>query len=230
MDLLDVGCGPGSITADLAQAVAPGRVVALDSSAEVLALARAELERRGLGSVELVTGDVAALDLPDASVDVAHAHQLLHHVPDPVAAVAEMLRVTRPGGLVAIRESDYGAFTWYPSDPRLDRWRELFLLASRANGGEPEAGRRLLAWVHAAGATAVTASSSTWCYADPRARQGWGGMWAERIQHSAIADQLLAMGAASRAELADLGDAWLDWAAHPDGWISILQGEVLIGV
>jgi hypothetical protein len=71
---------------------------------------------------------------------------------------------------------------------------------------------------------------SIWCYADPESRHEWGSMWAERITQSAIAEQLLASGLASRDELETVARAWRDWAAEPDGWISLLHGEVLIRV
>src|SRR5919112_3295210 len=90
--LLDVGCGPGTITADLATLVAPGRVTALEVTAEALDLARAEIGRRGLGTIDFVVGDVHALDFPDDTFDVVHAHQVLQHVTDPVAALREMRR------------------------------------------------------------------------------------------------------------------------------------------
>jgi hypothetical protein len=64
------------------------------------------------------------------------------------------------GGIVAARDGDYEAFIWYADDPRLDRWLELYRLAARANGGEPDAGRRLLAWAHEAGFADVTATAS----------------------------------------------------------------------
>jgi SAM-dependent methyltransferase len=230
IDLLDVGSGPGTITVDLAERVAPGRVTALEASEEALALTRAEVERRGCDTVDHVVGDVHALDLPSASFDVVHAHQVLQHLADPVAALREMIRVCRPGGLVAVRDADYAAFTWYPENPGLDRWRELYTAAARANGGEPDAGRCLLAWAHAAGATQVTASASTWCYADPASRAAWGGMWADRITGSAIAGQLLAAGLTTQEELDAVGAAWHAWAVDPDGWIMIPHGELLIRV
>jgi SAM-dependent methyltransferase len=230
MTLLDVGSGPGTITVDLARRVAPGRVTALETSADLLDLTRAEATRQGCTNIDYVTGDIQALDLPAASFDVVHAHQVLQHVPDPVAALREMIRVCRPGGVVAARDGDYGAFTWYPASPGLDRWRELYHAAAAANGGQPDAGRRLLAWAHAAGAgdEAITASSATWCYADAESRQEWGYTWADRITKSAIAGQLLTSGLATPAELEAIARAWRDWADDPDGWISILHGEILI--
>jgi SAM-dependent methyltransferase len=224
--LLDIGAGPGTITADLAARVAPGRVTALEANADALQLSRDELGRRGI-EAEFVVGDVHALDLPDESFDVVHAHQVLQHVADPVQALREMRRVCRPGGVVAARDSDYRAFAWYPQHAELDRWMELYQVAARANGGEPDAGRRLHAWARAAGFDQVTATASTWCFADADDRAYWGGMWSDRILTSALADQLLAEGRATRAELEDISAAWRAWADDPDGWISLLHGEIL---
>src|SRR6266566_2612603 len=103
LELLDVGCGPGTITVDLARLVAPGRVIGIDCAPEVLAQASAHASGRGV-SIELRVGDVYALQLPDASFDVVHAHQLLQHLSDPVRALVEMRRVLRPGGLRRVGE------------------------------------------------------------------------------------------------------------------------------
>jgi SAM-dependent methyltransferase len=226
--LLDVGSGPGTITADLARLV--GEVVAFEINDDAAALTRGELERQGVTNADVRVGDVHALDLPDDAFDVIHAHQVLQHVTDPVAALREMARVTRPGGVVAVRDSDYAAFAWYPRLPGLDRWLDLYQAAARANGGEPDAGRHLLAWAHAAGLDDVTATSSTWCFATPETRAWWGGMWAERVTGSALAGQLLREGRASESELEVVADAWRSWAADRDGWISIPHGELVVRV
>lgn len=227
-DLLDVGSGPGTITADLADLVAPGRVTAVEMTADALDLTRAEIERRGCANVDHVVGDIHQLDFPTDSFDVVHAHQVLQHVADPVQALRELIRVCRPGGVVGVRDSDYSGFTWYPALPGLDLWRGLYCEAARANGGEPDAGRHLLSWAHAAGATDVVAKSSTWCYAEPESRTAWGEMWADRITGSAIAGQLVDTGLTDRAGLESMAAAWREWAAHPDGWISILHAELVI--
>jgi hypothetical protein len=132
--------------------------------------------------------------------------------------------------VVGVRDSDYAAFAWYPELPGLDRWLSLYRDAARGNGGEPDAGRRLLAWAHAAGLEDVTATSSTWCFATPETRTWWGEMWADRVTGSALADQLVREGRASREDLREIADSWLTWAADPDGWISIAHGELVIRV
>src|SRR4051812_18183803 len=127
MRLLDVGCGPGTITADLAAIVAPGEVVALDNAAGVLDTARSTMADRDATNVTVQQADVYRLPFGDDEFDVVHAHQVLQHLTDPVAALAEMRRVCRAGGVVAARDSDYPAFTWFPEEPLMDRWLSLYL-------------------------------------------------------------------------------------------------------
>ncbi|MEU8245574.1 methyltransferase domain-containing protein [Nonomuraea sp. NPDC048916] len=224
-NLLDVGSGPGTITADLATRV--GHVTACEVTEEALALTRAELAARGTANASFAVADVHALEFADDTFDVVHAHQVLQHVGDPVRALREMRRVTKPGGLVAARDSDYSAFAWYPRLPALDEWLALYQRLARANGGEPDAGRRLLSWAQAAGFTHITPTSSTWCFATPEDRAWWGGMWADRILHSAMARQALSTGTATPATLRRISDAWLEWSGTPDGWLSILHSEIL---
>jgi ubiquinone/menaquinone biosynthesis C-methylase UbiE len=227
LNLLDVGCGPGTITADLAGLVAPGRVTALDRSPDLIDQARQTIEERGLDNVDFVLADIHDLDLPDASFDVVHAHQVLQHVADPVHALSEMGRVCVPGGVVAARDSDYAAMTWFPSVPTLDEWLALYRRIARDNGGEPEAGRMLLSWARQVGFTQVTPSASTWCFATPDSRRWWSDMWSARIVESAIADQAVAQGYATREDLAHLAQGWRAWGAADDGWFAILHGEIL---
>jgi ubiquinone/menaquinone biosynthesis C-methylase UbiE len=229
LDVLDVGCGPGTITVDLARRVAPGRVVGLDVSADPLEEARALADREGV-TVHFAVGDVYALDAEDASFDVVHAHQVLQHLTDPVAALREMARVCRPGGLLAVRDVDYAATTWWPPEPGLDRWLDLYSRVARRNGAEPDAGRRLVAWAHAAGLRDLVASASTYCYASPAERDWWGRSWAGRATGSAFADQAVAYGLTDAAGLDDVAQAWLAWAGHDDGWLGMLHGELLVRI
>jgi SAM-dependent methyltransferase len=225
--LLDVGCGPGTITADLAALVAPGRVTGMDPAEEVLPQARQAAAGLGLDTVDFATGDVHALDFADGTFDVVHAHQVLQHVADPVQALREMRRVTRPGGVVAARDADYAAFAWFPGDPALDRWLELYREVARRNGGEPDAGRRLLSWARQAGFTDVAASASVWCFATLEDRAWWTGMWAERIVASSIADQAVRSGLTTRDELTAISEAWHRLGAADDGWFMVPHGEIL---
>ncbi|WRS29935.1 methyltransferase domain-containing protein [Actinomycetaceae bacterium MB13-C1-2] len=223
--LLDIGAGPGTITADLAELVE--KVVATEIGTDELALTQKTLVQREVDNAEFVVADVHNLPFGDNTFDVVHAHQVLQHVADPVRAIAEMARVAKPGGIIAVRDSDYAGFIWWPELPDLDRWLELYRTAAKANGGEPDAGRRLLSWAHAAGMDDVAATSSTWCYSTPVERAGWGGMWADRILNSAIAKQLVDNNLATLADLQEISNAWTRWAEDADGWISIPHGEII---
>lgn len=225
--LLDIGSGPGTITADLAELISPGRVTAVEATPEAVALTREGLDDRWIANAECVMGDVHALDFPDDTFDVVHAHQVLQHVADPVQALREMRRVCRPGGFVAARDSDYSAFRWHPDIPELDDWLTLYQHVARSNGGEPNAGRHLVAWAHAAGFTDVTASASAWCFANPGRARFWGGMWAQRILHSAIATQIVDEGFGTADDLERISDAWTRWAAHPDAMFTTTLGEII---
>jgi 2-polyprenyl-3-methyl-5-hydroxy-6-metoxy-1,4-benzoquinol methylase len=229
LDVLDVGCGPGTITVDLARRVAPGRVLGLDVSAAPLAEAR-ELAARAGVPVEFAVGDAYALEAGGGSFDVVHAHQVLQHLTDPVAALREMARVCRPGGVVAVRDVDYAATTWFPADEGLDRWLALYRQVARRNEAEPDAGRRLLSWAHAAGLRDTVATTTAWCFATPAEREWWGRSWAGRATTSAFAEQAVSYGLATPDELDDIAAAWLRWAAADDGWLGMLHAELLISI
>jgi ubiquinone/menaquinone biosynthesis C-methylase UbiE len=227
--VLDVGCGPGTLTADLARRVAPGEVVGIDLVDSVVDEARAHAAGEGVTNLTFVSGDFRDAGLEAASFDVVHAHQVLQHLGEPVPALAAMARLARPGGIVAARDADYSAMTWAPDSALLDRWREVYLAVTRHNGAEPNAGRWLLRWAHAAGLTDVTYTTSTWTFATPADREWWGGLWAERIVGSSLAQQAVRYGVATPAELARIAEGWREWAAQPDGVFFVVHGELLAG-
>lgn len=223
--LLDVGAGPGSITVDFAAVVK--HVTATEIDEHALSLSRALAAERGLTNIAFSLEDVHALSFPENSFDIVHAHQVLQHVGDPVQALREMRRVKAPGGIVAARDADYAGFLCFPVMPELERWLALYRAAAKANGGEPDAGRRLLSWARAAGFEEVVATGSTWCYASPSERAWWGGMWADRIVESALARQLVDSNMATTADLHEISKAWKRWADDEDGWYLVPQGEII---
>lgn len=226
--LLDVGAGPGTITMDFAQHVA--HVTATEIGEPELALSQTLAAVQGIENVAFSIEDAHALSFSDDSFDVVHTHQVLQHVADPVQALREMRRVTKPGGLVAARDSDYAGFIWFPLVPELGEWLQLYRTAARENGGEPDAGRRLLSWARAAGFDDVSATASTWCYATPEERAWWGGMWADRMVESTLARQLVDNGLATTADLQRISLAWRTWSDAADGWYVVPHGEILARV
>ncbi len=229
MSLLDVGCGPGNLTVDLARLVAPGRVVGIDNVGSIVQRAASDAPEDS-GNVEFMVGDVYDMGFADDTFDVVHAHQVLQHVDDPVAALSEMRRVGRPGGVVAVRDAEYASMAWHPVDERLERWLALYQTIVRGNGGEPDAGRCLLRWAGTAGFVDVESSASVWRFDAPSDRSWWGSLWADRMCDSAVADQAVERGLASRTDLEEMATAWLEWAAHPDAWFTMNHGEIIARV
>lgn len=218
MRLLDLGCGPGSITIGLARYVAPAETVGIDQAEEALESARKRATDHSMSHVRFERADVYELPFGDDEFDVVYAHQLLQHLADPVAGLTEAHRVLRPGGYVAVRDSDYGTMTHYPHEPMLDVWLERYHRTARGNGGEPDAGRRLMEWVRAAGFEHLHATTSTWLFATPEDRSRWAGLWTSRR---------LRNDDRSSSEDAAIREAFHRWAEHPDGWFSFIHGEVL---
>jgi ubiquinone/menaquinone biosynthesis C-methylase UbiE len=228
--LLDVGCGPGTLTADLGRHVPQGRVTGIDVIAAVVGEAEAHAREAGVDNVAFVTGDFRDAGLERASYDVVHAHQVLQHLREPVGALAAMARLAAPGGLVAARDADYSSMTWAPENDGIRRWLDVYLAVARRNGAEPNAGRWLPRWAHAAGLANATYSTTTWTFATPGDRAYWGGQWSDRAVASSFAEQAVAYGFAKRSELEGIAGAWLEWAAEPDGVFTVVHGEILARV
>jgi len=220
--LLDVGCGPGTITAEFAERLSPGRVVGVDAAPDALAAA-AELDT----TAKFLVGDAYALPFEDDSFDIVHTHQTLQHVGDPVAMLREMARVARPGGIIAAREVDYSATTWFPLLPEIEHWLDLCRRVHRANGGEPDAGRYLASWARDAELATATFSASAWAFSTTEERAWWGGAWQERALRSSFATDALEGGHATQEELLAISEAWRDWSENERGWFTMTHSELI---
>jgi SAM-dependent methyltransferase len=227
MRLLDVGCGPGTLTVDLARRVAPGSVVGVDLSAEVIEEARQHADQQGVKNVSFSAGDFRDWGMVAGLYDVVHAHQVLQHLREPVEALAVMARLVRPGGLVAVRDSDYPAMVWAPQSDALDRWREVYLEVTRRNGAAADAGRHLLAWGRAAGLDDLVYSTSTWTFSTNEDRRWWGSLWADRSLSSSFAEQAVAYGIVTAEGLREMAEGWRAWSAAPDAVFVVVHGELL---
>jgi ubiquinone/menaquinone biosynthesis C-methylase UbiE len=220
MSILDVGCGPGSITRGLAEHVAPGPVVGVDLSRETLEAARRDAVARGLDNLQYQEGSVYALPFADAAFDVVYAHQVLQHLRERDGALREMLRVIRPGGLVAVRDVDWGTVAYWPRDPWIDRFIDVHQKAWYRNGGEPQLGRQLRALFNAAGVEELRITAAVWCYATPEETIAWGDSYADRLLSSPMGESPVAHGLASRADVEMMASAFRAWARHPDAlWV-----------
>lgn len=147
-----------------------------------------------------------------------------------VGALREMRRITKPGGIVAAREADMGSAVWFTSNSSIDEqlarfhrtWREV----ARGNGGDPHAGRQLLAWAHQAGFRDVTPSGSSWTFAGETGTAWWSRIMADRAEQSSYRDGLIKLGMSDQ-EISLMADSYRQWAKDPDAWFSLVHGEIL---
>jgi SAM-dependent methyltransferase len=216
MRLLDVGCGPGSITVGLAEHLAQGEVIGVDLSEATLAQAAAEAAARGLTNLHYQPASVYELPFEDNSFDVAYAHQVFQHLSKRREALAEVLRVVKPGGLIAIRDVDWGTAAYWPPEPLLARFLEVYQQTARVQRGEPNMGRRLRALFVEAGLTDVEVTASVWCYTTEETTTTWGDTYAERLETSTIGQLAVDSGFATRAEIEEIAAGFRVWARKPD--------------
>ena len=142
MRILDCGCGQGSITVGLAEAVAPGEVTGMDRETSQIEAARAWAKERNVANVHFEVGNIYSLPFPDASFDAAFAHTVLEHLSDPLRALQEMRRVLKPGGVIGIKDPDYATLLHEPSSPLTEEAIALYRRVSVQNGASPYYARR----------------------------------------------------------------------------------------
>ena len=230
MHILDIGCGPGTITADLAELVPQGSVIGIDLSPEVIEEARSMATKRSLKNVSFEVGDAHELGFVDHQFDVVHAHQVLQHIGDPTHALRGWQGLVKPGGILACREGDYGSSaTFHPANQDIAEFRDLYMKAARARSGEPNGGRHLVAWARAAGIdrAKITATASLWCFSSPEERAYWSKQWVGRLTQSTLRYNLINGGYATEKDVDRYIKAWREWAADEDGWTAIIHGEIL---
>lgn len=234
--VLDVGSGPGSITLEMADAVGPrGSATGLDFSDTAVGVARAAAADRGTTNANFRVADV--FDLAPGSdglrrdgYDVVHAHQVLQHLTDPVAALLRMAAMVAPGGLLSLREVDYSATTWSPDSTGLRTWLRVLRGYMACEGQDADAGSRLRSWIEAAGLPAervrISHSEQTWTTPEERAR--WGTSWHERALHSSFRDLAVRHGFLDRAGVESVARAFSDFAAAPPGHFTLRHTEAII--
>lgn len=223
--LLDVGCGPGTISVGLARAVAPGEAIAVDVASAVVEEARARGDAPP--NLRFEVADGYALPFEAGAFDAVHAHQVLQHLARPVDALREWRRVLRPGGVVGVRDADYGTMAPSPGSPELVRFYELYHAVARRNGADADAGRRLAAWITEAGFVDLEVGAEVKVFADRASIENWGYSWADRTAHSSLAEQAVTYGLATPAEIEVLSRAWRTWADSPDAFFMYTNVHVV---
>ncbi|KAJ5886380.1 UbiE/COQ5 family methyltransferase [Penicillium subrubescens] len=225
--ILDIGCGPGSISVDFARCANHGHVIGIENVPDPLDQARHLAASQGVTNVDFRLGDIHALEFPDNTFDIVHVHQVLQHIADPVKALCEMRRVVKQGGIVAARES--ASMTWYPENPGIGNWLEITQRMGKAKGGNPHPGRYIHIWAKKAGfdLANIRKSAGSWCFSTPEERQYWGVSMAERVLFSGLAKTAVEEGYATKEELERISKGWREFVEDEQAWFGLLHGELL---
>jgi len=229
--ILDIGCGPGSITLDLARYVSEGSIIGVDIESARTALEDAQKQAKdeNKNNVSFQVGDISKLEFADGSFDIVHVHQVIQHVSDPVSALKEMRRVCRVGGLVAVREA--AGMAWYPEIEEMEEMFTLYKKVAAWTGGTPGAGKQLRTLAKKAGFKSediVHHDASVWCYNTPETVATWSHAWADRIAGSSFKSNALNSGLATQADLDRLREMWLKFTRNEDAWFTILHGDIIL--
>jgi SAM-dependent methyltransferase len=201
--VIDLGCGPSGILDLLADRVGPaGRVVGVDFEPANVALAREFTAERSLANVQVIQADARRTGFRSASYDLVHARTLLVNIPDPAAVVAEMARLARPGGWVAVLEPDVGGSVCYPPHPAWDRLAQISLSARQLDGADLRIGRRLPELLRRAGLTGIGVEAKADIYPAGHPRRTIRADLARSMR-----PKILAAGIASERELDEVDQA-----------------------
>ena len=227
MALLDLGCGPGSITVGLAEWLSDGSVVGVELDGGVLEAGREQAREMGLSNVEFQVASVYELPFEDETFDAVYAHQVLQHLGQPADALTEARRVLKPGGVIGVREVDWGSAIVWPEMSEITRFLEIYHRVTARNGGDADVGRRLRALFNGAGFTDVRVGAGIWSFGTMELTKQWGESWARRVLESNIADRAVEYGIASKQELEEASAGWLRWSVEPDAYFSFSHGEAV---
>lgn len=217
MSIIDCGCGPGSITVGLAEIVAPGQVIGLDIEPRQLEAAQRLATERATPNVRFEPGSVYELPFPDATFDVAVAHFVLEHVSDPLRALREIRRVLRPGGLAAIKDPYYPAFTFRPQTTELRGFGELAEKVRKHHGASDTYAVDLRAYLLEAGFERTEAQGGLENIAgNEEAARVLPMILQNQVRERAFRDTVLEQGWATEAELDAISAAAPDLARRDD--------------
>ena len=227
MNLLDLGCGPGTITLGLAQAVAPGHVTGIDHDAQHIDAARALAAERGVTNVTFETGDALSLPFEDVTFDAAFENDLLTHLSqDAVRAAKEVYRALKPGGLFAARDVDADSVVWGHQTESIKQLDRLFIAWHQSRGSDIALGKRLPEILREAGFTATLKSVSADTKGDPNATRSHAKITLFLL-NGPFGRDILDKGWADRPTIERLKESIQEWGEHPDAFFANLHVEVI---
>ena len=221
MRVLDCGCGPGSITLGLAEAVPMGQVVGLELEPTQVEAARALAAGFDVRNVEFQVGSVYELPFPDAFFDAAFAHMVFIHLNAPVLALQELRRVLKHGGVVGLRDVDEGATVLAPASSLLEQARALELRILQHHGGDPFVGRQQRRLLREAGFGRSIGEATTYAGGSAETTQRYAGNWRARFESATHIRTAIEQGWATNELLAAMAEEITVWGGHPDAFFAM---------
>ncbi len=227
MDLLDVGCGPGTITLGLAQAVHPGHVIGIDYDAAHVDGARALAVERGVTNVTFQGGDALSLQFEDNAFDAAFENDLFTHLPqNATRAAGEVYRVLKPGGFFAARDVDAEAVVWGRLTDLIKELDRLMMAWQRSRGSDITLGKRLPAILRQAGFRCTIKSVSADTKGDLEAVRAHARITISLLD-GPLGQDALDNGWADEPTIEHIKASILEWAEHPDAFFANVHVEVV---
>jgi ubiquinone/menaquinone biosynthesis C-methylase UbiE len=223
MTVLDCGCGPGVMTIEIAERVAPGQVVGIDIDPGQCARAQALAADRGVTNVRFEPADVYALPYPDASFDVMFSHALVTHLSEPIRALVESRRVLKPDGVLAPSGNEFDAVALSPDDSPMKRLMALYARLLTHNGGSRVCVRHLRGALLEAGFARVEGHADHSEYGAPEQLRSIAAAYAAIARGSSFVETVVGQGWADQAEMAALPDEVLRWGEHPDAFMAVMK-------
>ena len=228
MHILDCGCGPGSISAGLAEIVDPGNVVGLDLEPTQLAAANKRANINQSHSAYFACGNTYTLPFAEHTFDAVFIHGVLEHLSRPLDALEELKRVLKPTGLIGARHTDFGGFIIEPAPPPLDQFILLFEKLMIHNGGDPYAGRHQPALFREAGYDIIEVDASYDCWTKNRSvTQASAQFLADFCAESSFANGIISSGISNQGNLKAISAAFLKWGENSGAFAAEAWGEIV---
>ena len=225
--VLDFGCGPGTVSVGLAKAVAPGELHGVDMEESQVELARSVAASQGQDNATFHVGDVTNLPFEDDFFDVAHCHNVLMHVPDTAAVLAEVKRVLKPGGIIACREMITESSFTHPDFGVIRRAWDMFQDLLVADDAHPQMGKDMKAHILNAGFANVGMTASFDVYSTPADVAFIHSLADQWFLSPEITEAAIKYGAATK-ELCDaIAVAYDRWKDHPGALCGVAFGEAI---
>ncbi|KAI4166891.1 MAG: hypothetical protein LQ343_007656 [Gyalolechia ehrenbergii] len=227
--LLDIGCGPGTITSGFCSHLPHGHVTGVDLGDSVIEHARSLHSPSEYPNLKFSAGNILeGLSYADNTFDVVYFHQTILHLPDPIKGIREARRLLKPGGILAMRESDI--LNWYPELPGLKKYNECLDGMVRSTGAPGlSAARGLHAWAKEAGfeRKKMDVGASATVYSTPEERQWWGTMHIDRLRGEAVGGKMKDLGLLGTWGTEQMVSEFKRWLEDDNGWYAALQCEVI---